>query len=1071
MAATSAAGALVVAGLTLVGWAIGSTWLTAWRLDGLPMAPSTALLALFLAGALLAPTLRWQVRLASVGGLGALILGSDRVRGVYSAVEHLGFVAEGTVGSAPVGFISPLTAGAFVTTAAAVVLLAAADRRRVSRFVPATLGVLLVVTGGIVVLLEAFGLPLLAHDSFIPPALNTGVLLAALGVSVGARAVATQSSPAGAQREGRAVFLAIGFALIGGVVAGAYAYYRHDEQQIRTQTELELDAISRLQVQQVHRWRRERLADGEVLRRNQTLTALVTRHLADRESAVVRDALTQWFDAYEAYRDYDAGWILASDGSTAIPLLGIGRMPSAALVAAAQPLIKRSDVNLGEFYPSAADARPRLALVVPLTGAAIVLRIDPAQFLLPVVETWPNASTTGETLLVRRDGSEVLVLSGPRFGQTAPMPDGIAPAEGPSINSYVTSGITGIVEGLDYHGARAIAVVRPVADSGWTLITHVDIAELEGMLWRRLGQVVLFAGLLLFALGTGLAVVWQRQRLSLVLARNAQESRAARLAQLYAAQSACSNAIIRCATTSELCERVCEIAVTEGGLAMAWVGMVDDATGVVAPVASYGQGLSYVAGLQISAQADTAHGQGPTGLAVRDGHPVWSDRFGVDPVTRTWRESGEAYGWTSSGALPLRRNGRVVGALSVYSASESRFDDDSRRLLTEMAANVSYAFDAFDRDTRRREAEARLAESAEYYEKLFTEGRLARLLVEPITGQIVEANLAAVALYGWDLATLTSMRVSEINTAEAQTVADALSRARIGEATRFEFQHRTASGRLIDVEVWSSSVTVRGRSLLLSTILDVTEQRRLEAQFLQAQKMEVVGRLASGVAHDFNNLLTVINGTAGIAIEDLPPGSPLRADLDAILDAGARAAQLTSQLLTFSRSRQWMPATVDVGVQVSRAADMVRRLLGADVRLKVEVNDGLWAVVIDPGQLDQVVLNLSVNARDAMPAGGVLTVAVRNGDVTADHPAARAGATPGPHVCLVVQDTGTGMPEDVRARLFEPFFTTKEVGRGTGLGLTTVFGIVKHAGGAVTVDTELGRGTTFTVWLPATSSM
>jgi len=164
---------------------------------------------------------------------------------------------------------------------------------------------------------------------------------------------------------------------------------------------------------------------------------------------------------------------------------------------------------------------------------------------------------------------------------------------------------------------------------------------------------------------------------------------------------------------------------------------------------------------------------------------------------------------------------------------------------------------------------AQLAENAEYYAKLFNEGSLARLLVDPSTGQIVEANPAAVDLYGWDLTMLTSMRVSDINTADAGDIADELRRARNGEKARFEFQHRTASGGLIDVEVWSSSVTVRGRALLMSTIVDVTEQKRLESQFLQAQKMEVVGRLASGVAHDFNNLLTVINGTAGVAIEDL----------------------------------------------------------------------------------------------------------------------------------------------------------------------------------------------------------
>ena len=275
-------------------------------------------------------------------------------------------------------------------------------------------------------------------------------------------------------------------------------------------------------------------------------------------------------------------------------------------------------------------------------------------------------------------------------------------------------------------------------------------------------------------------------------------------------------------------------------------------------------------------------------------------------------------------------------------------------------------------------------------------------------------------------------------------------------------------GDIIQAEAYCSVTEFGGQPAILATVSDISDRVKLEDQLRQAQKMEAVGRLAGGIAHDFNNLLTAIRGNAELMSHRVKKDPAMAAEVDEILHAADRAASLTRQLLAFSRKQILQPITIDINEIIGAVARMARRLIGTDVQLKLQLAKSVSKVLADPAQIEQVLLNLIVNARDAMPNGGMITVQTANVHLDAEAPqVSQAGIASGPFVMLAVTDNGIGMDQATQARIFEPFFTTKETGRGTGLGLSTVYGIIRQTGGAITVDSERGKGASFRVYLPA----
>ena len=378
----------------------------------------------------------------------------------------------------------------------------------------------------------------------------------------------------------------------------------------------------------------------------------------------------------------------------------------------------------------------------------------------------------------------------------------------------------------------------------------------------------------------------------------------------------------------------------------------------------------------------------------------------------------------------------------------------------------------------RKEAEKHLAQMEAQYRGLLEAAPDAMVVVDQ-DGEIVLLNVQAEKQFGYRRDELVGQPVTNIIPVgfaerliadDLRSAAEALAQ-QIG--TGIELSGRRKDGSEFPIEIMLSPLESGEGILVTAAIRNISVRKEAEGQLLQAQKLESIGRLAGGIAHDFNNMLFVINGHAEMLDQDLAPEGRAELDLDealrnvrAIREAGERAATLTAQLLAFSRQQVITPTVLDLNAAIDGIEPMVRKLIGENMRLVIKLGDGAGHIRADAGQLDQILVNLVVNARDAMPDGGTVTIESGKETVDARYATEHFDAKPGPYVLLIVSDTGVGMDRTMRERIFEPFFTTKQIGKGTGLGLATAYGIVHQAGGHVWVYSEPGLGSTFKLYFP-----
>ena len=368
---------------------------------------------------------------------------------------------------------------------------------------------------------------------------------------------------------------------------------------------------------------------------------------------------------------------------------------------------------------------------------------------------------------------------------------------------------------------------------------------------------------------------------------------------------------------------------------------------------------------------------------------------------------------------------------------------------------------------RAEDAERRVRDSEQFVRRL-VEGAPDAIIVHDGDGRIIDVNTAACESLGYSRPELLQMDIGDVQQAVDGAVAGTpWTSLEASAAATVNAVHRRKNGTTFPVEA-RLSLLQENPARVVVLARDVTQREQLELQLRQSQKMQAIGRLAGGIAHDFNNLLTAIRGHTELLLRDQVLGTSAHSELIEIMKAAERAAALTRQLLAFSRQQVFKPEVLDLNAAIGELERMLRRLIGEDINLTTRLR-ATGSVRVDRVQLEQVLLNLVVNARAAMPGGGSLHIETADETITEQQAAAHTWFRAGEYIAISVRDTGTGMSQDTLARIFEPFFTTREKGQGTGLGLSTAYGIVKQSDGFILVDSELGRGTTFRVLLPRLS--
>jgi PAS domain S-box-containing protein len=669
------------------------------------------------------------------------------------------------------------------------------------------------------------------------------------------------------------------------------------------------------------------------------------------------------------------------------------------------------------------------------TFGYLVIEVDPTVGLFAHLKSWPTGARTGELLLVERHGEEVLVLNelrlrGPDLGLLH------LPISGSTPAARASRGATGVVSGRDYRGAEVVAAARPVAGTGWTLLAKEDVDEVLGPFRERVRlYLVALLGVALAIAGL-LAMFYQQLRVRALRAEEralAAELEERRLRGVELARS-------------ELRFRSLAVATSQ----IVWN---TNAAGEVVD--------------------DLPTWQAYTGLASQEVRGFgWLSSIHPDDAglaEQAWRQAVAA---RSQYAVTYRLR-RADGRFGSFEVQGVPVRDPSGSVIEWIGTCTDIS--------PRLQAEEALRASEEYLRRL------------------IESLGVGVVVHGADTAIVTSNR--EATRVLGLTGDELRGKTATDPAWRFLSPDGSAlpiellpvnqvvttglpfSGQVFGVDradgtpprwvLVNAYPTTDGQGALQHVVVsfsDVTDQRRAETEAARlaehlrvSQKIEAIGRLAGGVAHDFNNILSVILGHTAFALEAMEPGDPLRDDLLEVEKAGRRAAALTSQLLAFGGRQVLQPRPVALNQVVVELEKMLRRVIGEDIQLGLSLAGGLWPILADPGQLEQVIMNLVINARDAMPEGGQLTLRTGNLRLGA---ASGSALAPGSYVELSVTDTGIGIDAATRARIFEPFFTTKPVGKGTGLGLSTVYGIVSQSGGEVQVESRPGHGATFRVLFP-----
>jgi two-component system cell cycle sensor histidine kinase/response regulator CckA len=807
-----------------------------------------------------------------------------------------------------------------------------------------------------------------------------------------------------------------------------YRNYLDQRSAIEMEVRRQLLAVADMKLAQVVEWRDERSADARMVEASAILPT-IQHVLAGRADAREEAQAANWLKSLGDGGGYANAILINAQGRVCLTA-GTVAKSTAHYGELMEGLLAAGKVAFSDIHYDTGLSGPHMGLHIPLRPGpdsrirgAVLLGIDPAKFLYPLIQAWPTPSGSAETLLVRRDGNEVVFLNELRHQRNTSLRLRLPLSRRDVLAVKAVQGREGLADGVDYRGVPVLGALRKIPDSPWWLVAKVDAQEVYAPVHQQAVWLALLCASLVLTIGACGGIVWRHLRASLDRERLEETRRA-------------EDTLKR---SEERFRSVVENAPE---------GIVVHTNAVIryanpAAVSILGAG-----------QAEELLGRSLMGYVHPSYHSAVEERIRLSHQSGVPSPLMEQEWITADGklvdvevsAVPFvheQQNGALV---FFHDVTERKRAEEARRrtqaLLQSVMEGTSDAVYVKDEEGR----------------YLLANSSVTRAMGRPVEEIIGRDDLSL-----WPPGVGEQIRAVDQAIMKERRTVTVEERVTLHDGSTATFF--SAKGPMIDD---------RGNVVgLFGISRDVTEKNRIEQerarlqeQLQQSQKIESVGRLAGGVAHDFNNLLTVINGYASMLLGEVRQESAIHGALVEIEKAGSRAAELTRQLLAFSRKQLIEPKVLDLNRVVEDVTKMLRRLLGEDILVSTVLAPGLGRVLADSGQMHQLLMNLAVNARDAMPDGGKFIIETENVEVDAGYVAAHAESRPGSYVQLTVTDDGVGMDQETRQRAFEPFFTTKAIGEGTGLGLSMVYGIVKQNEGWISLYSEPGRGTTFRIYLP-----
>jgi PAS domain S-box-containing protein len=545
--------------------------------------------------------------------------------------------------------------------------------------------------------------------------------------------------------------------------------------------------------------------------------------------------------------------------------------------------------------------------------------------------------------------------------------------------------------------------------------------------------------------------------------RKQAEQKLARLNRLYQVLSGINETIVRVTDPQKLMEEVCRICTQLGMFRMAAAFRCDTSSDFPELIAHAGEEDGYFSEIQLTLSVNDLS-QGTIGTAIRTGSYNVCNDIAHDPRMEPWREPALRRGYRSTASFPILLSGDVHTLIVLFASEPDYFEEDELKLLVSVSEDVSFAVESIHKEELRKQAEAKLSEQATLLDKAQD-----AIIVRDLEDKVVFWNQSAERLYGWAAVEMVGESLPKQICRFSQAYQDATTATFAQGEWVGELQQINKNGQHLVVE--SRWTLVRDKAgnpkSILSINTDITDRKKLEQQFLRAQRMESIGTLAGGIAHDLNNVLAPILMSMDLLKNyiDAPRGHEI---LAMIGSSATRGADMVRQVLTFARGMDGLRIPVEIQNLILDLAKILRETFPKDCQIETDLQPGLCVLEADPTQIHQVILNLCVNSRDAMPHGGTITIRATNSTIEPNYVAMNRDAHVGPYICLEVEDTGTGISQEIIDSCFDPFFTTKSVGQGTGLGLSTALAIVKGHGGFIQVYSEVGIGSRFLIYLPCT---